>query len=272
MRAAFDLARQLRVVHRDKFGGVSGIEHANQARTPAGQGHQREGPAFGVEFGRCVVMRPRVGEIERQRGLRISAPRGFDAGRGAAERAPAVGADDEPHPRFAIGVLDRHAGGIAGDRERRRRRCAAASARQRAPRARRQDAGSRCCSRRHRDRSRRRRNKTSGARMSRCVVVDEADFAQRRGVRQAGRPHAERFQRRDRAGKQRRGAVIRLGRRRDQERVDAGCRQRDCATRPAGPPPMTATSALNVSLMPFTPVIYGRKSSKVRRDCARSSI
>src|SRR5580704_9630349 len=35
------------------------------------------------------------------------------------------------------------------------------------------------------------------------------------------------------------------------------------ATRPAGPPPMTATSALNVPLMP-SPVIYGRKSSKVR--------
>jgi hypothetical protein len=35
------------------------------------------------------------------------------------------------------------------------------------------------------------------------------------------------------------------------------------ATRPAGPPPMTATSALKVPLMP-SPVIYGRKSSKVR--------
>ena len=81
-------------------------------------------------------------------------------------------------------------------------------------------------------------------------VVDEADFAQRRGVRHAGRPYAERFQRRDRTGKQRRGAVIGLGRRRDQQRVDAGRGQRDGATRPAGPPPMTATSALNVSLMP----------------------
>src|SRR5580704_5791807 len=36
------------------------------------------------------------------------------------------------------------------------------------------------------------------------------------------------------------------------------------ATRPAGPPPMTATSAVNASLMPFTPLICDRKSSKVR--------
>ena len=67
-------------------------------------------------------------------------------------------------------------------------------------------------------------------------VVDEADFAQRRGVRQAGRPYAERFQRRDRSGKQRGGAVVRLGRRRDQQRVDAGRGQRDGrneASRPA---------------------------------------
>ena len=35
-------------------------------------------------------------EIEGQRGLRIDAAVAFDAGRGAAERAPPVGADDEP--------------------------------------------------------------------------------------------------------------------------------------------------------------------------------
>ena len=67
-------------------------------------------------------------------------------------------------------------------------------------------------------------------------LVDEADFAQRRGVRHAGRPHTERFQRRDRTGKQRGGAVIRLGWWRDQQRVDAGRCQRDGrnkASRPA---------------------------------------
>ena len=57
--------------------------------------------------------------------------------------------------------------------------------------------------------------------------VDKADSAKRRGVRGAGRPHTERFQRRDRTGQQRRGAVIGLSRRRDQKSVDTGRCQRD---------------------------------------------
>ena len=60
-------------------------------------------------------------------------------------------------------------------------------------------------------------------------VVDDAKFLQRRGVRQARLPDAKRFQRGDRAGKQRSGAMVRLGRRRDQERVHAGRGKRDGA-------------------------------------------
>ena len=116
MGAALDLAGKFCVVHRDKFGGVGRVEHADQARTPAGQGHERERPAFGVEFGRCVVVWPRVRQIERQRGLRIGPPLGADAGRGAAQRVPAVGADGEFYPRLAVAVLDGHAGRVASDR------------------------------------------------------------------------------------------------------------------------------------------------------------
>ena len=226
MRAALDLARQFRVVHCGKLSGAGGIEHADQARTPAGQGHEGERTAFGVEFGRRVVMRPRVRQIERQRRLRISALCGFDAGRGAAQRAPAVGADDELYPCFAIGVFDRHAGSIARDREGR-----TSKARQFQRGSARFERGDQMpvldvvaegvetdLGRGKQDF--RRANKPLGG-------IDEADFAKRRGVRHAGRPHTERFQRRDRTGKQRRGTVIRLGRRRDQERIDAGRCQRD---------------------------------------------
>ena len=87
MGAALDLGRKLGIVHRRKLGGARRIEHADQARTPAGQGNQRERAALGMEFGRCVVVRPGVGEIERQRRLRIAPPPRGDAGGGAAERA-----------------------------------------------------------------------------------------------------------------------------------------------------------------------------------------
>ena len=73
----------------------AGSTHADEARPFAGQRHQRERPALGVEFGRGVVVRPGMREIEGQRGLRISAAIALDAGRGAAERAPSVGADDK---------------------------------------------------------------------------------------------------------------------------------------------------------------------------------
>ena len=41
-------------------------------------------------------MRAAVAEIAGERGLRIAAPLGLDAGGGPAERAPPVGADGEP--------------------------------------------------------------------------------------------------------------------------------------------------------------------------------
>ena len=95
MRALLDLVVERRVVERGDPLGLGGLDHADEARPLAGQRHQRERAALGVEFGRGVVVRPRVREIEGQRGLRIGAAVALDAGRGAAERAPSVGADDE---------------------------------------------------------------------------------------------------------------------------------------------------------------------------------
>ena len=70
-------------------------------------------------------MRTRVGQIEHQCGLRISAPRGRDTGSGAAERALAVGADHEPNTHFGIVKLDSDAGRIGLDRQRQLEQCVA---------------------------------------------------------------------------------------------------------------------------------------------------
>ena len=99
MRAPLDLVGQRRIVERRDPLGLGRLDHADEARPLARQRHQRERTALGVELGRSVVVRPRVAQIEGQRGLRIGVAVGFDAGRGAAERAPAVGADRRAAPR-----------------------------------------------------------------------------------------------------------------------------------------------------------------------------
>ena len=95
MRAPLDLGRQRGGVERGKPFGLIRIGHAHKARAQAGQGHQRERAGLGMELGRDAVVRPRMREVQRQRGLRILAPFALDAGRGAAERFAPVGADHE---------------------------------------------------------------------------------------------------------------------------------------------------------------------------------
>src|SRR5262249_18023875 len=97
MRAPLDLVVERGVVERGELFRLDWLDHANQAGPAARQRHQRERSALGVEFRRSIVVRSRVGEIEGQRGLRIGATIAFDAGPVAAERSPAVGADDELH-------------------------------------------------------------------------------------------------------------------------------------------------------------------------------
>ena len=59
-------------VERAETLGLGRIDHADEARAQAGQGHQRERAALGVELGRDAVVRPRVAEIEGERRLRIA--------------------------------------------------------------------------------------------------------------------------------------------------------------------------------------------------------
>ena len=106
MGAALDFGRKLGVVRGGELGCAFRIEHAHQAGSLAGQGNQRERAAPGMEFRRRIVMRPRMSQIEHQSGLRISVPRGRDAGGGAAERALPVGADHKPDTHLGIVKLD----------------------------------------------------------------------------------------------------------------------------------------------------------------------
>ena len=231
--------------------GLGRIDHADEARAQAGQGHERERTGLGVELGRDAVVRPRVAEIERQRGLRVVAPVGLDAGGGAAERLASVGADDEPcRDRAAAVEPDRHAvssGSTAVTAASMR-----AQARQDRRRAR-SSAATRCrfsilwpkASRPISAAS----NGTSGARISRAVSsIRRIAVSGAASARQSA-PDLQRLQRRDRAGQQRGGAVVGRRRLRDQRGLDAGRRRaRSAAVSPAGPPPTTATSALSFRL------------------------
>ena len=69
------------------------LDHPDQARAVAGQGHLCERPGLGVEFGRDEAVAAAVREIEHQRRLRIRTRRGRDARRLARRRQAPVGGD-----------------------------------------------------------------------------------------------------------------------------------------------------------------------------------
>ena len=122
-------------------------------------------------------------------------------------------------------------------------------------------------------------------------VVDDADFAQRRGVRQARLPHAERLKRRHRTGEQRRGAMIGCAGGAIRSVSTPAAASAIALTRPAGPPPIdghlggevfalsllqravtgSARDPIRSSARPCSD--YGRKRLAMHmRPCARSSI
>ena len=138
-------------------------------------------------------------EIERQRRLRISAAFRADAGRGAAERALSVGADHKPHARRAVIELDGDARGIAIDGD--GRPADARDLQLRRARIKRREQmpvldivaeGVEADVRGGEGDFRRAKEPLR--------VVDDADGNERRGMRQAVLPYAERRQRGDRAG------------------------------------------------------------------------
>ena len=156
MRAPLDLGVERRVVERLKLFGVVRIGDADQARTIARQWHQRERAGLGVKLGGRVAVRPRMREVERQRGLRIAAAAALDAGGRAAQRAPAVGADNEAGGRRCRRLSAKRSRHCRRFRPRRRhpRSGSASRAPAPAPPAPQPDAGSRYCGRTRRGRSR----------------------------------------------------------------------------------------------------------------------
>src|SRR6188472_1444042 len=104
MRAMLDLVVERDVIKRGDPFGLGGLDHANEARPFAGQRNQRERSALGMEFGRGIVVRPGMREIEGERGLRIGTAIALDAGRGAAKRTPSIGTNDQARGDAAAAV------------------------------------------------------------------------------------------------------------------------------------------------------------------------
>ena len=95
MRLLLDGVRQLVVVERDQPLGLLRRRHPDHAAAVAGQGHEHARAVRRVKFGRDVLVRPGMADVEGQRGLVEIAPRHLDAGGLAAQRLPPVGADHE---------------------------------------------------------------------------------------------------------------------------------------------------------------------------------
>ena len=249
MRAPLDLGRQRVGVERAEPLGLGRIGHADEARAQAGQGHQRERAGLGVELGRDAVVRPRVAEIERERGLRVVAPLGLDAGRRAAERFAPVGADHEARrDRRAVVEPERHAGVVRLDRRRPRPRCAAAAAaRRRGGRAPRPDAGSRYCGRTPRARSRPPR---TAPRARGSAAACRRSAGSRSAARSWSRHSGQTSSASSAATEPDSSAVVRLSARR-RFAISAvstpAAASAIAAVSPAGPPPTTATSTLCAS-------------------------
>ena len=205
------------------------------ARRP-GQRHQGERAMRGMELGRDVAMRPRVGEVEGERGLRIAAAVGLDAGGRAAERAPAV----RRRPRGAPSRCRRRPARCGRRRRRSRphgppgRSARGRAVRRRAPAARRPGAGSRCSRRTRRARSRRPRSapraRATGGRCRRRCAWCAARPPARGSAPRRRAPRAPRPSRRAaRWCGCRSGAAGRRPAR-------SGCRRRRARSRPSGRP------------------------------------
>ena len=95
MRARFELEPEFVGIEPDQAIGRPWRDDADEARTLAGQGHERERAAFGVELGRGVVMRAGVREVEGQSCLTGRPAGHLDARRDPARGFVAVGADQQ---------------------------------------------------------------------------------------------------------------------------------------------------------------------------------
>src|SRR4051794_34374620 len=96
MRAALDLGGQRKHIKRAQILRDLRLQHADEARAETGEGHQRERPGLRVELGRDSIVWARMRKIQRQRGLWVFVPLGFDTGGLTAERLAAVRANNQP--------------------------------------------------------------------------------------------------------------------------------------------------------------------------------
>src|SRR4051794_36409828 len=83
--------REFRIALRDKAFGLGRAHHPHHARPIASQRYEYARALRRMKFSRDVSMRPRMHDIERQRGLVEIAPSYVDPGGFAAQRMPAVG-------------------------------------------------------------------------------------------------------------------------------------------------------------------------------------
>src|SRR5579871_3512038 len=180
------------------------------------------------------MVRPRVAEIEGQRRLRVGAAMGPNAGGGAAERALPVSPDDKPRADGAGGELDGYAVGVARHRAR-----GLGNVRKVHFRGARAQGGeqmavldivakglkSDLCG----------GEADFGRTQGPPGAVNDAKRGERRGVRPAGLPGAQRCQRLHRARKQGCRAVIVRWRRGNEHHVHAAGLEGDGADEPRRP-------------------------------------
>ena len=76
----------------------------DDAAAVAGQGHEHAGALRRMEFGRDLMVRTRMGDVEGQRRLLQRPPAHTDAGRLAAQRMPPVGPDHQLRRQAASGA------------------------------------------------------------------------------------------------------------------------------------------------------------------------
>jgi len=178
-------------------------------------------------------MRPRMREIEGQRGLRVGMAVALDAGRRAAERAPSVSADGEPRVDAVAAVEHDGDAGLAGLNRvsfvldpGERRQCPRAGIQRREQMAvfdvvaEGVEADFGC-----REANLRRANEPPGG-------VDDPHDAERSRLCRAPRPNPKRLQRGHGTGQQRGGAMIGYRATRDQRGFDPGLGQCDCSGQP----------------------------------------
>ena len=166
-------------------------------------------------------MGPLMGEIKRQRRLRISSPPRANPCGGPAQRAGSIGADRELNSYRAAGMVDGNAAGLVSHRQ---RRC---------DNSLQTDDGGAGFERRDQvailyvvaegiEPDLRRRERNFGRAEEPARIVHQADFLKRRGLGSASLPNTERFQRRNRAGEEGGSTVVGHSLWRDQQGLHAG--------------------------------------------------